>query len=223
MFRLFAILSALITIMIGWLVFLAIVIGASIASGWQIIVASQIGGEHWHLEYLDADRQLNFQMLLPQELRANLFLSLDGRIIASDNLYTLKLFHLPTGNVTDLPVGFPQTGSADSGYFTYSTIDSKDNDERPVEVQIVSIDDDGVVSDPSPSDLKISMTSMGRLPKHLAMLAYINSCAELLVTDVYGSNARSIVPDIPTIQAFTWSPDSQQIAFVWLASQYIDR
>ncbi len=222
MFRLFAILSALITLMAGWLIFLAVIIGASIATGWQIKVASREGEGFWMYRLIDLDRRLTYPILITQAIQSQPLFSPDGHYAVMNVDEPYELVNLNDDTTVAQLSGVARIWSPDGRYLAF--LDNDPTSETYQAMLILSIDENGIVGDSRPLILDGEEALTGSVlwspnSEKMAFLAYSNIGTDLLIAEANGSNPFSLVPNITLIQRMAWSPDGTQLAFAWFSPE----
>lgn len=218
MLRFFAKVSAIIAILLGALIFLALVGGESVAVGWQINVASRTRDGYWSYKLIDLDRGLTQHTPLTRVIRSPPLFSPDGRYAVMDVGASYELVNLINNTTITELAGVGRIWSPDSRYLSF--LDNDAESETFGAFLILPIDANGVVGDPLPVALEGGEALTGYAlwspdSAKLLFLAYNNFSTDLLIADADGSNARRLAPTVTLTQLMAWSPDREQIAFVW--------
>ena len=222
MFRLFATIGAFITLLLSGLIFLAVVMGESIATGWQIKVTSRAREGFWRYELIDLDRRLAYPILITQVDRSPPLFSPDGRYGVMNINEPFEVVNLNDDTIVTQLSGMARIWSPDSRFLAFL-----DNDPASATFQamlILSVDENGNMGEANPVRLEGEEALAGSVrwspdSERMAFLAYNNDGTELLLADANGSNTRRLVPGISLIQQMAWSPDSAQLAFAWFSPQ----
>lgn len=221
MFRLITIISALTLSFLATLIVLMLMVGESVATGWQIKVASRAGEGTWVYQRIDLDRHLTYRMMVTQQVIPPLF-SPDGRYTVMNLDEPYQLVNLDNDITVARLSGVARNWSADSRHLAF--LDNDPESETYQAILLLSIDENGIVGDPQPLMLDGEEALTGSVQwspdsEKMAFLAHQNTGTDLLIADVDGGNPLSLVPTIRLIQCMTWSPDSEQVAFAWFSPE----
>ncbi|MEQ8674088.1 MAG: hypothetical protein RLP44_27695 [Aggregatilineales bacterium] len=210
--------SAIITFVFGGLIFLALVGGENVATGWQINVASRTRDGYWAYERIDIDRRMTYRIPLSQVIRSPPLFSPDGNFAVIDTGATHELVDLRDDTTITELSGVGRIWSPDSRYLSF--LDNVQDSPTFGAFLTLPIDENSIAGDPLPVTIDggNALTGYARWSpdsQKMAFLAYNQITSELLIADADGSNARRLTPTITRPQTMAWSPDGEQIAVVW--------
>ena len=213
--------SAIIAILLGGLIFLALLGGEYVHIGWQVHLTSRTP-RGWVYNRFSVDRQLFYHVPITQPIRSAPLFSPNERFAALDLGREDILFDFVENRMLIQLTGIASTWSPDSRYL--ALVDNDATSDTFQATLLLPIDEDGGVGEPLPISLSSGEALVGTIlwsPQgdQLCFLADSEVGTHLLIANADGSNPRRITPTGRFVQAMEWSPDGTQIVFAWSLSE----